>query len=153
MEETKEELNGIVAETVMSQSQTPSTSAKSTKSNKSRRSIKSTRAKMDKLDESAIFEIEEVYGPRVECIEPMCPTFIAKLELVCGLGPLPSELLTKSGINSPHTLINTFGGGVMNLAKQLVYMKISLFIEKRDTHLIKRWRKLRRSQMILLQKQ
>lgn len=56
-----------------------------------------------------------------------------KLEEICDLGPFPSTILqalVKQGINSPHKLINTFGRGIGNLAKQIVYMKLSLFIEE-----------------------
>lgn len=72
---------------------------------------------MDRLDESAIFEIEEVYGPRIEHIKQMHPNFIARLECICEIGSFQPQILiklTKSGINLLHTLFNTFGEGIMN---------------------------------------
>ena len=85
------------------------------------------------MNESAILELEEVHGKRIEQKVPMLPTFIETLETVCDLGSFPSAILqelVKSGIHSPHLLINTFGGGLFILAKHMVYMKVSLFIEQ-----------------------
>lgn len=105
-------------------------------SQESVRSNKSSKEKLNKLDESAIVALDEMYGPRIENIDGMDTNFIAKLENVCDLGPFPAPILLqliKSGLNTPHKVINTFGGGIMYLAKQLVYMKLSLFIEEFPT--------------------
>ena len=54
------------------------------------------------------------------------------MEEIYDLGPFSSKLLKElrnSGINTPHMLVNTFGGGIAALAKQIVFMKVSIFIE------------------------
>ena len=99
-------------------------------------SLDGLKEKFNKLDEFRILELEEVFGQRTEYNTPMLPNFIATLETVCNLGPFPTSILqalVKQGIHSPHILVNTFGGGISNLAKQLVYMKLSLFIEEYPT--------------------
>ena len=108
--------------TALSVSKTPPRTNRSTRSRRSNRSRKSNRSKQskrsqtseknretdvsmkekfNKLDESAIIELEEVFGPRTEHNTPMLPNFITTLETVCNLGPFPTSILqalVKQGI-------------------------------------------------------
>ena len=116
-------------------------SKQSNRSNKSTRtkndveSIKETEEKRDILDRTCTSVAEDMFGTRVNSLIILAPEFIAKMEEICDLGPFPSELLKElknSGINTPHMLVNTFGGGIAALAKQIVFMKVSIFIEEHD---------------------
>ena len=82
---------------------------------------------------SAFQGIEETFGPRKTHQDPMTPKFLNKLEELCDEGLFPVPMVNKlvaSGLNCPHTLINTFGGGITNLAMHLAYMKIILFLHE-----------------------
>ena len=73
-------------------------------------------------------------------IIPLDPEFIDKMEEICQAGVFPSELvlqLKHGGINKPHILVNTFGGGIATLAKQIMFMKVSIFLDKHPNITIK----------------
>ena len=118
---------------ILQESGEQSAKAKTVTSKRSNKSIKITKETLDMVDISVSQGIEEAFGPRKLYEQPMSPKFLEKLETICDIGPFPVPIireLEKSGFNSPHTLINTFGGGISNLAMHLAYMRISLFIHE-----------------------
>ena len=123
------------------------TSKRSNRSNTSKstnkndvESIKETEEKRDILDRTCTSAAEELFGTKVNSIIALDPEFIAKMEEICDVGVFPSELLLQlknSGINTPHILVNTFGGGIATLAKQIMFMKVSIFLDKHPNITIK----------------
>ena len=74
-----------------------------------------------------------MFGTKVNGIIILDPECIAKMEQICDVGPILGELLIQlknSGINTPHMLVNTFGGGTAALTKQIKFMKFSIFLDK-----------------------
>ena len=108
-------------------------SKKSIRTKNAVESIKETEKKRDILDRNCTSVAEDMFGTKVNGIIILDPEFIAKMEQICDVGPIPSELLLQlqnSGINTPHILVNTFGGGTAALAKQIMFMKVSIFLDK-----------------------
>ena len=123
VEETSENLREVALD--------PDETAKTVTSRKSNKSNIVSQERLNILNVSAIQGIEETYGPRKTHQDPMTPKFLSKLEKLCDEGLFPVPMVNKlvaTGLNCPHTLINTFGGGITNLAMHLVYMKITLFL-------------------------
>ena len=122
LETTMEETSGDLQEPSLE----PCVQGKSGSSIKTTKSI--TKEALDMIDETTSQEIEELFGPRKAHNIPMTPKFLDKLEAVCAMGPFPVTVvnkLVKAGLNCPHTLINTFGGGIIGLAMRIAYMKVS----------------------------
>ena len=106
------------------QSKQSSRSSRSSKSNRTKNDVESittTEEKRDLLDKTFTSAATGLFGTQVNNIIPLDPVFIHKMEEICNAGPFPSELilqLKNSGINTPHILVNTFGGGIATLAKK-----------------------------------
>ena len=118
------------------QSKQSNRSNRSSKSNRTKNDVESittTEEKRDLLDKTFTSAATGLFGTKMNSIIPLDPVFIAKMEEICNAGVFPSELvlqLKHSGINKPHILVNTFGGGIATLAKQIMFMKVSIFLHK-----------------------
>ena len=71
-------------------------------------------ADLEHLDKEVLKTIQELFGEKPINIQQPKAIFITKLEKILG-GKIPpeifSELVEEGKIITPHTLINTFGGG------------------------------------------
>ena len=135
---------GETGKVTLKRSKSPSKSRKSRQSNRSNKSntirtkpevdgIKETEEKQDILDRTCTSVAEDICGTRANSLIILAPECIAKMEEVYDLGPFPSGLLKElrnSGINTPHMLVNAFGRGIAALAKEIVFTRVFILIEK-----------------------
>ena len=116
-----------------SQKSISSRSSKQSHSDSHHTASNNSKAELNKMDITSHSIATELFGKQPIATKLIDPQFIAKLEFLCDIVPIPVEvikLLTTAGLNSPHKIINQFGGNIGGFARQLCYMQPSIFLHK-----------------------